>query len=165
MPKRNSTIRTYHFYILIDPRTNEPCYVGITTDPQSRLYGHKQMQKTNVRKCKAIRELLDAGYTPTLEVIDTITTDDYHLALRIEYCWIVEYGRRGAKLLNAFYGEYLSNPPHEPLSRVAILKQAATMPKHQRIDYLLGFARQNLIDWWWIPEYVKDEYFARLQQS
>ena len=58
----------YLIYALVDPRTNEPRYVGATHDPDNRLKAHlKHSHSVAVRKWVA--ELKASGLVPRFEVL------------------------------------------------------------------------------------------------
>lgn len=65
---------SYYVYLLIDPRTQEPFYVG--KGKGNRMYDHEKEAKKGKysRKCAFIRELLDAG----LKIIYKV--DSWHYA-------------------------------------------------------------------------------------
>jgi hypothetical protein len=55
-------------YALVDPRTNEPKYVGATKNPKQRLTSHKH-QSFNNELANWIEELSEEGYEPEMQVI------------------------------------------------------------------------------------------------
>lgn len=72
---------TTYIYILIDPRTNTPEYVGKANILKHRLTGH--INKTNTKKGKLnkkeawIKSLLNKGIRPIIESIDEIPINEW----------------------------------------------------------------------------------------
>lgn len=63
---------TDHIYTLVDPRTNQVRYVGKTNNPDMRMSYHLKLREGNEGKNTWIRELLELGLTPVMNVIETV---------------------------------------------------------------------------------------------
>ena len=88
------TIRnSYYAYKLIDPRTDQPFYVG--KGYSTRLYSHKTEALkpkegwTNPHKCYRILQILNDGADIKYEYV---LCESEEAALSLEREWIVEYG-------------------------------------------------------------------------
>lgn len=91
-------------YILSDPATGEVRYVGKTTDPKWRFYGHIHGHgRSNQGKKEWISGLLAKGLKPVMEVIDESNEKDWREAERY---WISSLRFLGVNLLNIDGGGY-----------------------------------------------------------
>jgi hypothetical protein len=90
-------------YILIDPRDNQIRYVGKTKNAHHRFYSHTapSMFKDKSHKSKWIKKMVEEGFLPILEVIET--TDEYNWESREKY-WIKYYKDLGYDLTNGTDG-------------------------------------------------------------
>lgn len=85
----------YYVYSLIDPRTNQPFYVGKGTG--NRAHQHFIEAKrapvhwTNARKCQHIRQLWDLGSNPVVLIVQDHLTESE--ALDVEIAQIAMHGR------------------------------------------------------------------------
>ncbi|AUD00960.1 GIY-YIG nuclease family protein [Spirosoma pollinicola] len=96
-------MKTSHIYLLIDPRTGDEKYIGYTNKLKRRLYQHvnganlkpyfpntvkrnndPDLWMCNTEKSKWIRELLNLGLTPTIQLL--VTVADSHKAY-YEWFW------------------------------------------------------------------------------
>lgn len=94
-------------YTLSDPRTGDVRYVGSTTQilcqrlgnhRQDARYGQTQGGKVYFSECNLwVRELLDAGMDPIMDVVETVEASQRYQA---EGHWIMYYRQAGAPLLN-----------------------------------------------------------------
>lgn len=92
----------FYLYYLIDPRDNLPFYVGYTKAEKHRLKRHirevKQFEKhgkcesNNLMKVGVIRQILDSGSSPVLEIKNQ--TEDFEEVKRFEIDHIAKYGLR-----------------------------------------------------------------------
>jgi len=90
---------TRYIYALIDPRTNEPRYVGATQDPEARLASHvSQCPSGETIKDRWLRELKALGLEPELDVIDKAPEGE---APALEAQWIQRMKQRGYELVNS----------------------------------------------------------------
>jgi len=92
-----------YVYALIDPRTDEPYYIGRTRNPRTRLSGHISQGWETVRSVQYYdygyphrlphivhtRDIVLADQRPVFEILETVTGEDWRDA---EYLW-VEYFR------------------------------------------------------------------------
>lgn len=91
--------RNYYIYELIDPRTDTPRYVGITTTPNRRLRNHIDDSDTlNMEKRAWIRELMEEGLVPDMKIIEHVRTRKE--ALEREGYWIRHYLQQGIPITN-----------------------------------------------------------------
>lgn len=91
-------------YVLIDPRTHEVRYVGKARDPLIRWKGHLKPERrrdTETHRAKWIAQLRRQGYTPVLEVVQTLREEDAYDAERY---WISYYRGLGCALTNGTDG-------------------------------------------------------------
>jgi hypothetical protein len=90
-----------HVYILRDPRDNAVRYVGCTVNPSMRLSGHKYApRRSNDARSAWVREILDAGLKPVLEIVERDVLDWAEAERR----WISELRSSGAALVNSTDG-------------------------------------------------------------
>lgn len=97
-------MKTFIFiYVLKDPRTGAPRYVGKSNDPHERLERHLQDSKRGRKDYKScwIRSLLTLGDSPQLEILDTV--DEIHWR-QWEVAWIEFFISEGFKLVNGTPG-------------------------------------------------------------
>jgi len=101
--------RTLWFiYVLVDPRTDDEFYVGLTRDPLLRMREHiNQSRILNTKQYASslyIREIIAAGYRPQMEVIDCVITSNKLKnqgdAKSLEKFWIKEFKSRGKAWCN-----------------------------------------------------------------
>lgn len=94
--KEKETELMYYVYALIDPRTDEPFYVGKGKD--NRALSHFQekqlLKEGNTKKTAKIRKLQKLGYEPKIEFYAQ-NIEDEELAYTIESHYIRKYGRIG----------------------------------------------------------------------
>jgi hypothetical protein len=87
-------------YLLSDPRTGAPRYVGITGNLKRRIYDH--LHGRNDGHCKNwIRSLRELGLAPKVETLDTV---DDHERQDYERAWILGFRIAGANLTNLTIG-------------------------------------------------------------
>jgi GIY-YIG catalytic domain len=98
------TPTTVTIYALRDPRTREVRYVGKAVDPRRRLQQHLsafQLSYYRSQKVSWLKNLLDAGEQPILDVLQIVEAAD---ANRAERQWIAQYRAEGARLTNGTDG-------------------------------------------------------------
>lgn len=150
MPKNNDNTKTYFIYGLIDPRTGEIVYVGLSTNPKKRKWQHHYKAPTDPKLLKQIKQELSAcGLVLEQIIFDSFDSDLSRLALEIENMWMVCFQLEGKKLLN-FGGKgymfILNRNIDYYKQRIANLKQLAATPiaDRERVANELGL----LIDYW-----------------
>ena len=107
----------FYVYMLLDPRDQEPRYVGLTQDPKKRMYGHanditcrsrpgarkKQRSALSGEKQRWTKELRDLGLKPLMSVLEI----HHNLADGVEAesrCkWMLKYVH-GCNLVNIGMG-------------------------------------------------------------
>jgi predicted GIY-YIG superfamily endonuclease len=88
-----------HFvYGLIDPRTEQVCYIGITDDAHTRFLQHISCRDDNVKKNEWIKRLRDNKLIPSMKIIETVETVEH--ARTIEKELIQHYVALGVQLVN-----------------------------------------------------------------
>lgn len=90
---------TTYFYTLTDPRENEIRYVGKTINPSSRKSLHFT-GKGKTHCANWIKNLLEDGLVPIMEIIDEITTDVHEEWMEKERYWIKLHRDMGCPLTN-----------------------------------------------------------------
>ncbi len=108
---------THSVYLLIDPRTNQPFYVGLTLNPEMRLKQHcvnKRKRGKNAKPLTStaqyIRDMKNRGCNPYLIIVEQVTTFDLNIAHSLEFAWIHRMLSLGYELKNSrtqqfrFYG-------------------------------------------------------------
>jgi hypothetical protein len=93
--------RLHHIYVLIDPRSSLPRYVGVTVQrPTARLVAHCAVARNRPRTLKDqwVRELLANNIVPRLEVVESTTERER------EIFWLEHYRSAGYDLLNIRIG-------------------------------------------------------------
>lgn len=90
-------------YVLLDPNTNLPRYIGKAKNPQRRLVIHISESRCGspYRKCRWIRKLLKDNKEPQFFVIDQIGEDDINAA---EIFYISFFRKAGFDLTNITEG-------------------------------------------------------------
>ncbi len=92
----------HYVYKLVDPRDSEVRYIGMTHDPHMRYLHHIQGKEGTQLKRDWIRELIEAGLKPRMDIIES--HEDREVIQQREKHWILTYQRCRAKLLNAQRG-------------------------------------------------------------
>lgn len=88
-----------HFiYELIDPRTETVAYVGITTNPNSRLQQHVNCMDENNEKIEWIQQLQKEALEPRMKILEIVETREE--AIEKEKQWIQHYLAKGVSLSN-----------------------------------------------------------------
>lgn len=89
-----------HIYVLIDTRDNTVFYVGKTTQPlKLRLRQHidTSLRKGKNARTHRIRELRQQGYTPAIQLLETVPETKWRDA---EHKWVKHYLDQGVVLTN-----------------------------------------------------------------
>jgi hypothetical protein len=86
-----------HIYLLCDPDTNEPRYIGQTINPLNRIRNHFQGLSVNPPLDLWFEELRLAGKSPRLDVVEIVNPGYGDAA---EQRWIERLSVDGFKLLN-----------------------------------------------------------------
>lgn len=103
---QKSYVAIYKIYVLKNPRTDEIFYVGQTSQELPiRLLGHiHESGESNPEKREYIKTLMDQGFRPLINPIETIMGICYIDKLLVnerEIFWIKYYKSQGVRLLNA----------------------------------------------------------------
>lgn len=114
-------MKRYYVYDLIDPRTNEPFYVG--KGQGDRIYNHVSMIRNNKRdhngpKCDRILEILDEGLEVIHKIVEYFDTEPD--ALRFERDRIRLIGRaidKTGPLLNIKRGDEKPRKTERPINQ------------------------------------------------
>jgi predicted GIY-YIG superfamily endonuclease len=92
----------FSIYTLTDPRDLSVRYVGATSDIQQRLSGHLAERYVNPRKVAWIKELIQLGLAPQMEIVEEVA--DKAIAIVREKYWIDFFSSEEEPLLNAIAG-------------------------------------------------------------
>lgn len=123
-------------YALVDPRTNQICYVGQTQNhPTVRLEGHLQKRDDNQRKTSWLSELRGLSMKPLVVVLGYAASLDE--ALKDEREWIRRGTYAGWPLTNYDAPRFAS---HE---RVVTSAESST---EQSLDFPKGLTRRGVAD-------------------
>jgi hypothetical protein len=103
-------MKTHMIYALVNPITNEPFYVGETTNLATRLSKHFGVSEPHKNKNEYIQDLISKGYKIKTWILDSCI-DNKEEAVKIESEYIEKYRKAGYKLLNRNKGG--NNPPSQ----------------------------------------------------
>lgn len=92
--------QTTFIYALVDPETNQVCYVGKANDPQYRYKGHLR-EKNNAPKARWISGLKERGLKPLLNIVEEVPFAQWQ---EREMYWISYYHEQGCPLVNLSLG-------------------------------------------------------------
>lgn len=86
---------TYYVYVLIDPRNDQPFYVGKGKDDRVRrhYYNWSSIDKSNLYKSRKIKKLQRMGYEPRYEIL--FESENENAIFKKEKELIAEWGRVG----------------------------------------------------------------------
>jgi hypothetical protein len=106
----------YRVYLLKDPRTRAPRYVGITSRSiNKRLRDHRSDKRHNHRTAW-LQSLYKIGLEPIAEILEESEDNYWEDA---EMAWILGFKQAGADLVNATDGgEGLNNPSQETREKI-----------------------------------------------
>ena len=96
-----ATSKTGQFftYLIVDPRTGVPFYVGQTHNMESRQHHHLRIGEGKQRPYKlVIADILSAGLTPEFRVVDEQPTEAD--SLRSETEWVKRLASQGIRVMN-----------------------------------------------------------------
>lgn len=100
-----------YLYQLIDPRTNMPCYVGLTIHPKKRLTQHKKdRNRYNTKIAKLCRKLYKLGILQNLRLEQLGVYSDAKSASAAEITTISSLRQSGYDLKNQLPGGYEQAP-------------------------------------------------------
>ena len=111
-------------YLLSDPRTDTPRYVGVTKDLNQRMRGHLSNRKATTHRSNWINILIALGLKPVLTVLEIVP--DYQRE-DAERAWILGFRQSGADLVNATDGgEGMPNPVPEVRAKISAASKGNT---------------------------------------
>jgi hypothetical protein len=101
-------MNTYSIYILINPKTEHPFYVGQSIRPDFRRYQHQNDAKalikanaqTSIYTPIFYKYLIQNRIIPRLEVIETIESDNKKEIACLENYWIWQFRSWGFDIVN-----------------------------------------------------------------
>lgn len=100
-------------YALIDPRTSEVRYVGVTGAPSARLGGHRHVSESRRSpKQEWVAELAAIDLQPGMIVLEEVPLSRWETT---ERRWIAYYRKAGARLTNITDGGDSPPGPRPPL--------------------------------------------------
>ena len=92
-------VKQYIVYLIIDPVTDEPFYVGQTSDLERRQRQHLGRANHDCKRAAAkITKILDAGMTPAFKVVEMCNSEQ--ASLDAEKKWVEQCTARGITLWN-----------------------------------------------------------------
>ena len=106
----------YSIYALIDPRTDQERYIGVTKDVIGRLYFHmRNAPWLETPKDAWLLELSQLDLVPELQVLETFEASHHTetVARERELYWIQRFTSSGASLLN-ISGLLPHRTPYQP---------------------------------------------------
>lgn len=101
-------IKLYTIYVLIDPRDNIPCYVGMTNDVYRRFQQHIGCYGNNEAKNDWIRSLREANIMVVMKTLETVSTLEE--ARQRELYWVEIYRKSGFHLFNFDMANMVARP-------------------------------------------------------
>jgi group I intron endonuclease len=115
---------TTFIYGLFDPRNAALRYIGKSNNPHKRLKEHisesSPSKYTKRYVTRWIRQLLDEGLKPAIEILEECSIDTWEQA---ERAWIADCKRYGLKLTNTTSGgDGVHDPPPEVRAKMASMK-------------------------------------------
>lgn len=116
--------QTFYIYTLSNPITGDVFYVGKSTNPKNRYYGHVSCAKRGVDTMPVYDIIRTMDCKPVLTVVDSITTIHETLAFKLEACWRWISEQDGNELSNKKKHGYVSNH-NKALEFTAIIKRFA----------------------------------------
>jgi hypothetical protein len=132
--------RPCEIYVLSDPHTGEPRYVGRSRNAKRRLYDHIDKARRNTltaHNYRWIRSLLARGVWPLVTVVEVCAADDWADRERF---WIAHYRAQGARLTNHHEGGY---GPWDVHPETRALLSAATARRNRARKGLPSTAAQR----------------------
>jgi len=102
-------MKIHMIYVLVNPITQVPFYVGETTRLSERLCKHFNCTEKNKDKNKYIADLKANGYKPNVLIVGT--SEDKIEAEKLEYFFIDKYRNLGYELFNKNNGG--NKPPSQ----------------------------------------------------
>lgn len=147
-------MKLYYIYGLVDPKTKEIKYVGLTTNPRNRFdqhyYNHQVQSK---KKYEWIESLKKENLRIEMTILEEVETSDRNVALNLEQKWmnihkdtLLEY-RHPQVLENSKKGKYKS----------ILIKESL----HQELDEVCrrkGFkSTSELLNYFLQKEYEEDQ--------
>lgn len=140
----------YYVYALIDPRINQPFYVG--KGKGKRCHAHVQDWRSggrggNAEKLERIGDIIGSGYDVDVQILLADVAEDE--ALTVETQYIKEYRARGYALTNiAGGGGQHPNSIESSLKRVSRAIERFRRPKEWKLWYLRAHGRlPRAADW------------------
>ncbi len=97
----------YFVYELLDQET--PFYVGLTTDPERRIYDHVYAWNKTKKKGVYLQNMFSLGRKPTLRIIEEV--EEKALGQQRETYWIETYTEQGIALTNIVHVEAKKQTP------------------------------------------------------
>lgn len=130
-----------YIYALVDPRSNEPRYVGWTINPLRRLHEHIQrsVRKEDTYKARWIRSLLKAELEPMMLLLEWSDNEEIK---NHESEWIAHFSYIGFKLTNATEGgDGILGYHHTPESIKKFSSKLRNVPKSLEHRLRLSISR------------------------
>lgn len=91
--------KRYVVYLIIDPLTDEPFYVGQTGNLERRQKAHLRSAKHDTKRAATkIAEILDTGLSPIFKVVESCNSEAESLSA--ETLWVKRCAQRGYRVWN-----------------------------------------------------------------
>lgn len=92
----------YYIYLLSDPITENPMYIGYTKNPKERYANHLCISKLKSIKNSWIKSLKNENLKPIMHIIDE--SESFYRILELEIFWIEQFKNWGFSLKNGTNG-------------------------------------------------------------
>ena len=146
-------MKLYYIYGLVDPKTKEVKYVGLTTNPRNRFDQHYYNHQTQSRKkYEWIDSLKKENLRIEMTILEEVETSDRNVALNLEQKWmnihkntLLEY-RHPQVLENSKKGLFTSLMIKKDLKNKLedlAMRQSRKMSYPQVIDMLIDYYYEN----------------------
>ncbi len=137
-----------YIYLLIDPRSNQPFYVGRTISPHSRLQTHVESAKKykvidDGTKRAIINSIIGDGFYPVMRVIE-VTITKYQEER--EYTWWLGFVERGYRISNEVRKPYRFDHPRQESEPLVIDPyKSALIDLKQKLDAIESRQARTLV--------------------
>lgn len=126
---KSITPKKHFIYTLCDPISDEPFYVGQSTNLRQRFNMHMFQSRHGhtADVCNVIRALIENGDKPICKTIDEIVTSHHDLVLKLEALWKWKLSMEGRILVNMRNDNFV-NRGHDINGSIVQVKALAFAP-------------------------------------